>query len=264
MTPKPSTTRHLRHRSTRQQPVSEDTISADTISADTSGGNGNRTTTAPATVRVQILRPDGTSREVKASGFFREEYLCALLDEELCRLPSGQKLTVHLLHPDESLVRSLRDRWREGLSDNRRIRIREVLGPNDDPDELAIQLQRIEARLEQGERIHLALRSPRIARYASHRLRRILLQSQRGLVGRLRLSVYGTEEVQRAIMEHMEGMVRIQDYERVFGDLPWIDEPNSSSKQRRKRQRAGGRTSEQAVRDWIRRVERDRGESDNE
>ncbi len=231
---------------------------------DTSSGNGSPTMVgAPKTVGVEISRPDGTTRVVQAAGFFREEYLCALLDEELCRLPSGQKLVVHLFHPDESLVRSLRDRWRDGLSDNRKIRIREVLGPNDDPDELAVQLERIAKRLEEGERIHLAIRSPRVARYASSRIRRILLQSQRGLVGRLRVSVYGTEEVQRAIMEHMEGMVRIQDYERIFGEAPWVDEADDfASQQRRKRRRTERRSAEQAVREWIRRVERDRGEAE--
>ncbi len=228
----------------------------------TKGTGGARK--APPPVRVQLIRPDGTTREVTASGFFREEYLCALLDEELCSLPTNEKLVVHLFHPDPELVSSLRARWKEGLSDNRRVRIREVLGPNDDPRELAIQLQRIEARLKQGEKIHLAIRSPRVAKMASGSIRRILLSSQHGHLARLKVSVYGTEELQRAIMEHMEGMVRVQDYDRLLeaGVVAPIPSRISTGEKKRKRRRdARHLTPQEAVQRWIRKVEKKRSES---
>ncbi len=215
----------------------------------------------PRPVRVAIIRPDGSTREVTASGFFREEYLCALLDEELCGLPNDEKLTVHLFHPDEQLVESLRARWREGLSDNRRVRIREVLGPNDNPQELAVQLERIEKRLQKGEKIHLAIRSPRVAKMASASIRRILLSSQHGHLAKLRVSVYGSEEIQRAIMEHMEGMVRVQDYDRLLDAGIVASVSSRMTRQRRRRRRredARHLTPQEAVKRWIRKVEKDR------
>ena len=114
----------------------------------------------PLPVQVMLLRPDGTTRSFTVSGHFREEHLCTKLDDELCRIENGEKLVVHLYSADDDLVRSLRDRWAEGLSDNRKLRIREILGPTDDPRELQKQIQRIRSRLDQGERIHLAIRSP--------------------------------------------------------------------------------------------------------
>ncbi len=226
------------------------------------GGDRTSSRQPPPPVKVGIVRPNGSTREVTAAGFFREEYLCALLDEELCQLPDEEKLIVHLFHPDEALVQSLRDRWREGLSDNRRVRIREVLGPNDNPQELAVQLQRIEQRLLQGEKIHLAIRSPRVARMASGSIRRILLMSQHGDLGGLKVSVYGSEEIQRAIMEHMEGMVRAQDFDRLLeaGVVPGVSAklPKSSRTRGRRKTRKSHLTPQEAVKAWIRRVEKDR------
>ena len=72
------------------------------------------------------------------AGHFREEHLCSLVDDELCHLQSGETLTLHLFHPDGELASSLRNRWQEGLSDNRQVFVCEVLGPNDDPREIAI------------------------------------------------------------------------------------------------------------------------------
>lgn len=222
---------------------------------------------APPSVKVIISRPDGSTRELIASGFFREEYLCAMLDEELCNLSSDLQLIVHLIEPDKKIVRSLRERWRGGLSDNRRVRIREILGPNDDPDELSVQLAHIETRLKKGDKIHLAIRSPRIARFASGKLRRILLKSQHGELSSLRVSVYGTEEIQRAIMEHMEGMVRAQDYElleeagvtyQFAGRLP----KRPKHRRRKSRRRHRDLSSHQEVKNWIRKVERNRETED--
>ncbi len=87
-------------------------------------------------VRVRIIRPDGSHRDVTVAGHFREEHLCSLVDDELCHLNTGETLTLHMFHPDGDLTRSLRNRWQEGLSDNRRVFLREVLGPNDDRREL--------------------------------------------------------------------------------------------------------------------------------
>ena len=83
-------------------------------------------------VRVRIIRPDGSYRDVTVAGHFREEHLCSLVDDELCHLDTGETLTLHLFHPDGNLTQSLRNRWQEGLSDNRRVFMREVLGPNDE------------------------------------------------------------------------------------------------------------------------------------
>ncbi len=90
---------------------------------------------------MRIIRPDGSSRDVAVAGHFREEHLCSLVDDELCHLQSGETLTLHLFHPDGELAHSLRNRWQEGLSDNRQVFVREVLGPNDDPREISSQLR---------------------------------------------------------------------------------------------------------------------------
>ena len=75
-------------------------------------------------VRVRIIRPDGSYRDVAVAGHFREEHLCSLVDDELCHLATGETLTLHLFHPDGTLARSLRNRWQEGLSDNRTVHAR--------------------------------------------------------------------------------------------------------------------------------------------
>ena len=51
-------------------------------------------------VRVRIIRPDGSYRDVTVAGHFREEHLCSLVDDELCHLGTGETLTLHLFHPD--------------------------------------------------------------------------------------------------------------------------------------------------------------------
>ncbi len=122
--------------------------------------------TGPSRVKIRIIRPDGTSRDVNVAGHFREEHLCSLVDDELCRLDDGESLILHLFHPDEELTHSLRKRWHEGMSDNRRVSVREVLGPNNDARQVASQLVRIKERMAQGERINLAIRSPGVAKAA--------------------------------------------------------------------------------------------------
>jgi len=55
--------------------------------------------------------------------------------------------------------------------------VREVLGPNDDPGEVAPQLRRIRRRMAAGEKVNLAIRSPQIAEAARDELRKLLVIS---------------------------------------------------------------------------------------
>lgn len=75
----------------------------------------------PRRVGVRIIRPDGSVRDVTVAGHFREEHLCSLVDDELCRIKGSESLVLHLFEPDGELIHSLRSRWQEGLSDNRRV-----------------------------------------------------------------------------------------------------------------------------------------------
>ncbi len=104
-------------------------------------------------VRVRIIRPDGSSRDTTVSGHFREEHLCTLIDNELCQLETGETLIVHLYEADAGLTQSLRDRWREGMSDSRQLFVREVLGPNEDPEQLGAQLRQIRQPRDQGPEV---------------------------------------------------------------------------------------------------------------
>ncbi|MHB8862514.1 MAG: hypothetical protein ACYC6N_08925, partial [Pirellulaceae bacterium] len=166
-------------------------------------------------VRVRIIRPDGSHRDVTVAGHFREEHLCSLVDDELCHLKTGETLVLHLFHPDGTLTHSLRSRWQEGLSDNRRVFMREVLGPNDDARELKTQLRHIRQRMASGEKVNLAIRSPKVAEAAREELRKLLLISQRFDEALLNVWVHGSEDQQREIVGHLEGsgMIRLEDYE---------------------------------------------------
>jgi hypothetical protein len=221
-----------------------------------------------APVRILITRPDGSSREVVVSGHFREEHLSALVDEEVSQMKSGATLTVHLFTPDRKLVRSLRERWLEGLSDDRHLNIQEVLAPNGNPAELKWQLRDIQQRISAGERVHLAIRSPEIARTAAGRLRTLLLSSQKSRNGGISLWVFGDDAEQREIMEQLDGMVRVvdlSDSERekwrhaLWG--PWKEAKTEGATPVEKPAHAhkSGTTS-QAVDRWIKKVRRRRGE----
>jgi hypothetical protein len=221
-------------------------------------------------VRIKIIRPDGSSRDIRVAGHFREEHLCSLVDDELCRIGEGEALTLHLFHPDDELTRSLRSRWKEGLSDNRQVFVREVLGPNNNARQLATQLQSIRKRMTDGERVHLAIRSPRVANAARDHLRKLLLISQRFDKALLKVWVHGDDEQQKEILGQLEGagMVRIQDYEDYVERhsdrrwrAPWLDVDLAKQSRKAKRQQRKRKTSEQEVSDWIKRVEEDRDQA---
>jgi len=218
-------------------------------------------------VQVRIIRPDGSSRDVTVAGHFREEHLCSLVDDELCHLQSGETLTLHLFHPDGELAQSLRNRWQEGLSDNRQVFVREVLGPNDDPREIATQLRQVRRRMATGEKVNLAIRSPEVAETARDELRKLLVISQKFDEALLSVWVHGDEQQQRAIVGRLEdaGMVRLQDFEQFVSQHrerrwkgPWIDFELKRPFKKPKKHPAKKETSEEAVSRWIKKVEEDR------
>ena len=226
--------------------------------------------TSSSRVRVRIIRPDGSSRDVNVAGHFREEHLCSLVDDELCRLDDGESLILHLFHPDEELTHSLKKRWHEEMSDNRLVSVREVLGPNNDPRQVATQLDRIKERMAQGERINLAIRSPRVAKAARDELRRLLLISQQFEESLLNVWVHGDEDQQQRILGHLEGagMVRARDcgeFIQRHSDrrwrAPWIDTERAKHVKKPKRQRPKIQSSQEAVAEWIKRVEEGREHS---
>lgn len=229
--------------------------------------SGSNDADRPQQVKVRIERPDGTARDVVVAGHFREEHLCSLVDDELCRLDDGESLVLHLFHADDELTQSLRNRWREGISDNRHVFVREVLGPNNSRQQLAAQLRRIKERMAAGERINLAIRSPQVAKVAREQLRKLLLVSQQFEEALLRLWVHGSEEEQRKIMDHLEeaGLVLARDYRQFVekqGDrrwrAPWLDveEPKPVKKVKRRHRKL--KSTGDAVTEWIRRVEEGR------
>ncbi len=225
----------------------------------------------PARVKVKIVRPDGSSRDVMIAGHFREEHLCSLVDDELCRLDDGESLVLHLFHPDDDLTGSLRNRWQAGMSDNRHVFVREVLGPNNDRQQLATQLRHIKRRMAAGERINLAIRSPRVAKVARQQLRKLLLISQQFEESLLNLWVHGDEDEQQEILGHLEsaGMVLARDFQRFIEQhsdqrwrAPWIDVELSHAKKLKRRQRKS-KSPDEAVTEWIKRVEEGREHPNN-
>ena len=235
--------------------------SASSQSSLSSGSNSGQ-------VRIRIIRPNGTSRDVIVAGHFREEHLCSLVDDELCQLDDDEALILHLFDPDLSLTQSLRNRWREGMSDNRHVFVREVLGPSDDPGQVKSQLKQVRQRMASGERVNLAIRSPRIAEAARNQLRKLLLISQRFDESLLNVWVHGSDAQQRRILGKLEdvGMVRIEDYEQFIERhpetkwrAPWLatDSRWHGQKQKQHRRRKQ-KSSKEAVSDWIKRVEEDR------
>jgi hypothetical protein len=204
---------------------------------------------------------------VAVAGHFREEHLCSLVDDELCRLNDGDSLVLHLFRPDDQLTESLRNRWQEGMSDNRYVFVREVLGPNNDRQQLAAQLRRIKERMAAGERINLAIRSPRVAKVARQQLRKLLLVSQQFEESLLNLWVHGSEDQQQEILGHLEdaGLVRARDYQEFVQRhrdrrwrAPWIDVDVPKLKRKPKRRAKPSKSSDQAVSEWIKRVEEKR------
>ena len=178
--------------------------------------------------------------------------------------------TLHLFHPDGEMAQSLRKRWQEGLSDNRQVFVREVLGPNDDPHELSTQLRQIRRRMASGERVNLAIRSPKIAEAAREELRKLLVISQKFDEALLSVWVHGDEQQQRAILGRLEdaGMVRLQDYEQFVTQHrerrwkgPWIDFELKHALKKPKKHPTKKETSEEAVSRWIKKVEEDRERS---
>jgi hypothetical protein len=236
-------------------------------SSSSSGSSSGSDIGSAHRVLVRIIRPDGSSRDVTVAGHFREEHLCSLVDDELCHLQSGETLTLHLFHPDGELAQSLRNRWQEGLSDNRQVFVREVLGPNDDPREIATQLRQIRRRMATGEKVNLAIRSPQVAEAAREELRKLLVISQKFDDALLSVWVHGDEQQQRAIVGRLEdaGMVRLQDYEQFLSQQrerrwkgPWIDFELKHVVKKPKKRSAKKETSEEAVSRWIKKVEEDR------
>jgi len=224
-------------------------------------------------VKIRLLRPDGTSRDLTVAGHFREEHLCSLVDDELCRLENGQTLIIHLFHPDPLLANSLRDRWHEGLTDDRYVRVREVLGASGDPNQVTRQLRDIKRRMASGEHVELAIRSPQVAETARQQLRKLLLVSQRLEESRLHIWVYGDERQQQKILDRLEigGMVRERDFDKFVAEhsdrrwkAPWMDDDGvHTTRRKKKRKHRSGHSSEQAVDAWIKRVEHDREQSHN-
>jgi hypothetical protein len=223
-------------------------------------------------VRVRIMRPDGSHRDVTVAGHFREEHLCSLVDDELCHLNTGETLTLHLFHADGDLTRSLRNRWQEGLSDNRRVFMREVLGPNDDRQELVAQLHQIRQRMAAGEKVSLAIRSPHVAEIARNELRKLLLVSQRFDESLLKVFVHGSEDDQRQILMRLEeaGLVLLQEYEQFVADRqerrwkgPWLDFELKHPVKKPKKKPSKQVSSGEAVSRWIKRVEEGREHSEN-
>lgn len=221
----------------------------------------------PGSVVVRITRPDGSSRKARVAGHFREEHLCSMVDDELCRLQEGESLILHLYNPDTELTHSLRDRWQEALSDDRQVLVREVLGPTGSRQHLARQLQRIKERMTSGERVNLAIRSPHIAKVAREQLRKMLLISQEFEQSLLKLSVHGDEHQQQEILGHLEdaGMVRASDYRKYAQShadrrwkRPWIDIDLPKEKKKTKPPPPKTKTPDQAVSEWIKRVEEER------
>lgn len=230
-------------------------------------------------VKVQIIRPNGTVRDFEVSGHFREEHLCSLVDEELCRLDSDQSLIMHLYHSNPDLTRSLRNRWQEGLTDNRRVFVREVLGPTDSLRHLDQQLNDIDRRISSGEKVHLAIRSPIVALAARNKLRTLLLSDQQVDGSRLNVWVFGSEEKQKEILDHLgdAGMVRARDSSRFVEQhpesrwrIPWVNQDHRRHPPEPPRPHSRHiRTPQEAVAEWIRRVEESRelspdGELDGE
>lgn len=218
-------------------------------------------------VKVRLLRPDGSSRDVVVAGHFREEHLCSLVDDELCRLGDGETLTVHLFNIDAPLSQSLRRRWRDGLSDNRRVRVREVLAPSGSREQLARQLRNVHRRIASGERVSLAICSPKVAQLARRQLRKLLLIGQQAAKSRLRLWVYGDEKQQRSILDYFEdtGMVRADDFEQFAHKhpdrrwrAPWLDLDTRQHRVKPHRHHRLRRSEQETVDAWIRRVERAR------
>ena len=260
----------------KETPESSSSASDSTASSVPSNASSSGTSeeARPTRVKVRIIRPDASSRDVTVAGHFREEHLCSLVDDELCRLNDGESLVLHLIHPDDELTESLRNRWQEGMSDNRRVLVREVLGPNDDRQQLASQLRRIQRRMAAGERINLAIRSPRIAKIARDQLRKLLLISQQFEESLLNLWVHGDEEQQEKILGHLEGvgMVRARDYRQFVAKhadqrwrAPWIDIEVSAPKAKKKpkRPRRSDKSTGDAVTEWIKRVEEGRDTPDH-
>lgn len=237
------------------------------VSPETSTSSSGIRKNRPKRVRVRIIRPDGSSREEEVAGYFREEHLCSMVDDELCRLDDNESLILHLFDPDRHLIRSLRNRWREELSDNRHVFVREVLGPTTSREQLVRQLQKIQERMTAGERVNLAIRSPQVAKVARRHLRKMLLISQEFEESLLNLWVFGNETQQREILDHLgdAGMVRVRDYEQVSKRQtdqrwhgPWIDLDARQEKKQAHRHQHKRKTSYEAVSEWIKRVEADR------
>jgi hypothetical protein len=219
-------------------------------------------------LRVQLIRPDGTVREIQITGHFPEEHLCSVVDDELCRLDSQENLIVHLYHANTDFTRSLRGRWREGLTDNRRVFVREVLGPSDSLHDLDKQLEDIHRRISLGEKVNLAIRSPIVAMAARRRLRQLLLSDQQLDGSRLNVWVFGTEDKQREILQHLgdAGMVRARDSSEFVQRhpeqrwrIPWVKQHHYRHPPEKPHPHATHiRTPQEAVAEWIRRVEESR------
>jgi hypothetical protein len=244
---------------------SQDTRFRDGSSSPTSGQPETRPAAAKRTnntVIVRLTRPDGSTRDIKVAGHFREEHLCSLVDDELCQLELGETLVVHLFQTDPDLAQSLRSRWDEGLSDNRPIFMREVLGPDGNTQQLARQLHDIHQRMASGEKVSIAIRSPKVAKSVRRQLRKLLLLSQQSDRLQLQVWVDGNKDQQQEILSQLagQGMVRIKDYEEYrerhpgwTWKAPWRKpEPSKPTKKRKHRPH---RTAEDAVTAWIKKVE---------
>mgnify|MGYP001548300670 CR=1 FL=1 len=228
-----------------------------------------RSTRPSNAVIVRLTRPDGSKRDIKVAGHFREEHLCSLVDDELCQLEAGETLTVHLFQTDSDLAQSLRSRWHEGLSDNRQIFLREVLGPGGNTQQIARQLRDIHERMTSGEKVSIAIRSPEVAKSVRRQLRKLLLMSQQSDQLQLQVWVDGDQDEQQEILSQLagQGMVRIKDYEEYrqrhpgwTWKAPWR-KPESTKPTKKRKPHRPHRSAEEAVTAWIKKVEakRDHG-----
>ena len=218
---------------------------------------------------VRLTRPDGSQRDIKVAGHFREEHLCSLVDDELCQLEPGETLVVHLYHTDQDLTQSLRSRWDEGLSDNRQIFMREVLGAGGNTQQLARQLRDIGERMASGEKVSIAIRSPKVAKTVSRQLRKLQLLSQQSERLQLQVWVDGDNDKQQEILSQLagQGMVRNKDFEEYRNrhpgwtwKAPWR-KPEAAKPTKKKKPHRGHRSSEDAVTAWIKKVEAKRDRS---
>ena len=127
------------------------------------------------------------------------------------------------------------------------------------------QLRQIRQRMATGEKVNLAIRSPKVAEAAREELRKLLLISQRFDEALLKVWVHGNENQQRRSSVSQEaGMVcckstssLCQPPERRWKG-PWLDFELTHPVKNPKKHPTSRSRLEESVSRWIKRVEEDR------